>query len=78
MMKRYNIYIEGEGYSLEEHPKGDYVRYEDVKDFIEYAMHIHEARYKDEDICALCEHDIRHPIHIRITLPSRPGDNNDA
>gem|GEM_PF-5290640 len=76
-MKRYSGTDIHMAYEYGEDPKedfdGEYVRYEDVKDFIRYAAHIHEALYKNEDICALCGHDIKHPIHIRIDTTKSHG-----
>ena len=82
-MKRYNIRLSVHGlscmYHLDEHPKGEYVCYEDVKDFVEFAMHTYVEDYTmpDSDTCMACGHNIRHLIHKRFPIPEPPEATDD-
>ena len=65
-MKRYQIVIKksfgGCLYHIEESPNGTYVRYEDVKDFIDMAYHKYDPR-PDSKRCRVFKENEEHAMH---------------
>ena len=54
-----------------EHPQGKYCLYEDVKDFIDQAMHEYTPR-PDGLRCRWCKEREEHPMHYT------PGEGNET
>lgn len=73
-MKRYSLQFLDQAPDLYEHPQGDYVRYEDVKDFIEEAYHEYEPR-PDGKRCRVCKEKEEHAMHH---WQSEPPENPNA
>lgn len=55
-LKKYN-FMDDHG-----HPLEHCVDYHTLLEMADYAMHIH-VNNNEDDTCALCGHDIQHPIH---------------
>lgn len=71
-MKRYSpLYLH---YTMSETPKGDYVRYEDVKDFIDMAYHEYEPR-PDGKRCRICKEKEEHAMHHWFPEPPEKDDD---